>query len=227
MGPRKAGRGRGGGANRRRPAGNGGSTRQRILEAAARTFAERGFRDATVRDICSRAGANVAAVNYHFGSKARLEEETLRWVYAGAAEEPWMRPPAGPASPERRLRETIRGFGARFFGPVPAWRPRLLQRAMLEAPAALESTVRSVYAPRFEALKAAVRPLLPGASGRRITLTTMSIVGQLLYYRTAGPIALRFLGERSFGPGLREAVLDHVTEFTLRSLGRRNGRRRA
>ncbi len=203
-----------------------GGTRKRILAAAARTFAERGFRDATVREICARAGANVAAVNYHFGSKARLAEETLRWVYADAAEEPWMRLPVRPASPERRLREAIRGFGARFFGPIPEWRPRLLQRAMLEAPAALESTVRSVYAPRFLALREALRPLLPGASERALTFTTMSIVGQLLYYRAAGPIALRFLGERSFGPALREAVLDHVTEFTLRALGPRNGKRR-
>src|SRR5215510_6646577 len=47
-------------------------TRARVLDAAARLFAERGFARVTVRDICRRARANVAAVNYHFGDKDGL-----------------------------------------------------------------------------------------------------------------------------------------------------------
>ena len=39
---------------------------------AARLFADRGFAPVTVRDICRRARANVAAVNYHFGGKHGL-----------------------------------------------------------------------------------------------------------------------------------------------------------
>ena len=39
---------------------------------AARLFAERGFARVTVRDICRKARANVAAVNYHFGGKHGL-----------------------------------------------------------------------------------------------------------------------------------------------------------
>jgi len=46
--------------------------RARILEAACSVFATRGFREATVAEICSRAGANVAAVNYHFRDKNSL-----------------------------------------------------------------------------------------------------------------------------------------------------------
>ena len=45
------------------------------MEAAAREFAEKGYDDATVRDVCRRAKANVAAVNYHFGGKAALHVE--------------------------------------------------------------------------------------------------------------------------------------------------------
>src|SRR3954451_22724831 len=42
-------------------------TRQRLLEVAGEVFAEQGFKNATVREICKRAEANVAAINYHFG----------------------------------------------------------------------------------------------------------------------------------------------------------------
>ena len=47
-------------------------TRERLVEVSARLFAERGFSKVTVREICQRAHANVAAVNYHFGGKDGL-----------------------------------------------------------------------------------------------------------------------------------------------------------
>ena len=53
-------------------------TRQRLLDAASRLFAERGFKDVTVRDICRAARANVAAVNYHFGDKRGLYVQLLQ-----------------------------------------------------------------------------------------------------------------------------------------------------
>ncbi|MBT7298053.1 MAG: CerR family C-terminal domain-containing protein [Victivallales bacterium] len=50
----------------------GCSTPERILTAAYELFAERGFDGATTQEICSRANANIAAVNYHYGSKENL-----------------------------------------------------------------------------------------------------------------------------------------------------------
>ncbi|NVN88687.1 MAG: TetR/AcrR family transcriptional regulator [Rhodopseudomonas sp.] len=51
------------------------STRTAILNAAERLYAERGFGDVTLRDIVAEAGVNLAAVNYHFGSKDELIAE--------------------------------------------------------------------------------------------------------------------------------------------------------
>src|SRR2546422_11553250 len=53
-------------------------TRERLLKAAARLFADRGSRKVTVREICRAAHANVAAVNYHFGDKLGLYREVLQ-----------------------------------------------------------------------------------------------------------------------------------------------------
>jgi AcrR family transcriptional regulator len=50
-------------------------TRASILDAAERLYADRGFSDVTLRDIVAAAGVNLAAVNYHFGSKDELIAE--------------------------------------------------------------------------------------------------------------------------------------------------------
>ena len=53
-------------------------TRERILKAAQRLFAERGYQDTTVRAVVVRARVNQAAINYHFGGKDGLYREVLR-----------------------------------------------------------------------------------------------------------------------------------------------------
>ena len=50
-------------------------TRTSILAAAERLYADRGFGDVTLRDIVAEANVNLAAVNYHFGSKDELIAE--------------------------------------------------------------------------------------------------------------------------------------------------------
>ncbi|GAB3033397.1 MULTISPECIES: TetR/AcrR family transcriptional regulator [Oleiagrimonas] len=54
------------------------STKQRILEAAETLFARHGFAGASLRQVTSAANVNLAAVNYHFGSKDKLIEEVFR-----------------------------------------------------------------------------------------------------------------------------------------------------
>lgn len=56
------------------------STRDRILAAAERLFSHQGLERATIRGIAAEAGVNIAAVNYHFGSKEALERETFRML---------------------------------------------------------------------------------------------------------------------------------------------------
>ena len=59
---------------RSRPAqrDRGAETRQRLIEAGLDIFGRLGFEGATTRQIVDQAGANLAAINYHFGSKEAL-----------------------------------------------------------------------------------------------------------------------------------------------------------
>lgn len=61
-----------------RPQANGPDTKQRLLDAAERLFAERGFEGTSMRAVTQAAGVAVSAANYHFGSKLSLLGETLR-----------------------------------------------------------------------------------------------------------------------------------------------------
>jgi len=59
---------------------NGLSTKERIIRVTMDMIAEEGLQNITIRKIAARAGVNVAAVNYHFGSKDVLINEALRNV---------------------------------------------------------------------------------------------------------------------------------------------------
>src|SRR5687768_6942688 len=61
---------------------DGAQTRQTLLEVAGRVFAERGYMNATSQEICELASANIAAVNYHFGSKDGLYAAVLEEAHA-------------------------------------------------------------------------------------------------------------------------------------------------
>ena len=63
------------------------TTKKRLLQAAAEIFAAKGFRDATVAEICEAAGANIAAVNYHFGDKSKLYSEVWHYLFTCANEQ--------------------------------------------------------------------------------------------------------------------------------------------
>lgn len=60
------------------PVNSSVSTKERILGAAELLFAQRGFEAASLRQLTTNAGVNLAAVNYHFGSKEKLVEEVFR-----------------------------------------------------------------------------------------------------------------------------------------------------
>src|SRR5262245_49283742 len=114
------------------PADQQEDTRERLIETAGAVFAEQGFRAATVREICARAGANVAAINYHFGDKQGLYVETVQAAHCGTPEliDPHWEPGTSPA---RKLELYIQRLLQQYFDPRrPAWHSQLMLREMAE-----------------------------------------------------------------------------------------------
>ncbi|WP_327232991.1 TetR family transcriptional regulator [Streptomyces sp. NBC_01317] len=96
-------------------------TRTQILDAAEHLFAERGFRGTSVRAITDLAGANLAAVAYHFGSKAELLAEVVRRVIGpiNAAQTAGLdRLLAGPRAPT--VAALVEAFAGPLFDGMPA-----------------------------------------------------------------------------------------------------------
>ncbi len=69
------------------PADPASDTRARILQAAEALFAEHGFDAVSMRDLTAKAGVNLAAVNYHFGSKQALLAEVFALRASALVEE--------------------------------------------------------------------------------------------------------------------------------------------
>src|ERR1700733_3148246 len=113
-------------------AGPEAPTRMGLLEAAGEEFAANGFESARIRSICQRAGANVAAVNYHFGDKSELYVQAVLHAHrcGGDTED---EDGATQRSPEDQLRCFIYHFLTRILAvhAPDDWRQQLMLREML------------------------------------------------------------------------------------------------
>lgn len=204
-------------------------TRGRLLEAAGEVIAERGFQAATVREICRRAGANVAAVNYHFGDKMSLHAAALRHAHGCAvARFPHDGGVSAGDPPEARLRAFVRAFLFRILEKGrPNWHGKLMAREMAEPTRALDALVRDSVRPQLAALSGIVRELLPaGASDEAVRLSAFSIVGQCLHYHHSREVLARLGAAPATDADSIERLAAHVSAFSLAGIAGASGSRR-
>ena len=202
----------------RPPKTNPGSagTRQRLIDAAAVLFAERGFDNVTVREICKASNANVAAINYHFGDKAGLYRAVVNFAIQLMQETNEQSQRAGDGrSPEDQIRGFVRVFVQRVTGQGPtAWIHKLMAREMEKPTEALDQVMLQVVKPRLEYLCAVVSAImgLP-PTDPRVHRCVGSLQSQCLLAARPIPSAL----EKMFGPNVHglDAWIDHIAEFSI------------
>ncbi len=192
-------------------------TRQHLLEAATFVFAEKGFREATIREICQRAGANVAAVNYHFRDKEGLYEAVLTTCRNDHRNPENHLAMDSTVPPAVRLEAYVRWMFRRVLAldrEFPLG--QILNREMIEPTPALSRIVEVHIRPEARWLASLMRDLLGRSFSREeLSRATMSVVGQILFYKHCSSV-IHFLDE-TLMPRRDdfEAHVRHVTEFTL------------
>jgi len=198
-----------------------GETRQRLLEAAGEVFAERGFHNATIREICEHAKANVAAINYHFGDKESLYAEVIsEWARLTTQKYPPTLGLGDNPTVEERLHAFVRSFLHRITDTGrPAWHGKLIACEMADPTAALDQLIDENFRPLNELLESIIRSILGArATNDQVRLCAASVIGQCLYYHFARPAIERLHPEQRFEPEDIEQLADHITRFSLAAL---------
>jgi TetR/AcrR family transcriptional regulator, regulator of cefoperazone and chloramphenicol sensitivity len=203
------------------------ATPDRLLAAAVELFARKGFHGTSIRDIAERAGANVAAGHYHYGSKEGLYLEVLRAQFAEVRGELDRRGISRPAPALRRAsrREVVALLEARIttmlellLGPPPSAHGQLMLREMCDPTAAMPIIVEEFIEPQTREMEQLVARLMPGVGHDTVTQIVFSILGQVLFYRFTMPVALRLRNETKYPRGFARKTARHIAAFTMHAL---------
>jgi AcrR family transcriptional regulator len=203
--------------------GKGEQTRRLLIDAATSLFAEHGFHGTPIRDIARRAGANVAAVNYHFGSKENLYRAVFRQLAArfDGTELQAVRDAVENSAGKPEIEEVVEAY-ARAWGR-PAAQPdarraeMLVARELAEPVVGAKFLVEEFLEPLHRVLGDALRAASPRASPRVLRVGVHFLLAQL------GHLNRVQLHLSEFGPE-RVPLLDwdeaitHIVRFTSAGL---------
>jgi AcrR family transcriptional regulator len=189
-------------------------TRERIMKAAERLFAERGYDGTSIRAIVARARVNQAAINYHFDGKDGLYREVLRAAFRGLTEDQlahagearaMSREAALAAFIRRQLRPLlardeasrhIRIFNWESVRPTPVFRKLLSEET----------------APFMAMATDLVRRFLPEADHRTLVVGAIWLLGQCsIFVRNREQLA---------GPPVELSVDEAALEWLARTISR-------
>jgi TetR/AcrR family transcriptional regulator, regulator of cefoperazone and chloramphenicol sensitivity len=196
-------------------------TKEKLLAAASRVFAEKGFDKATVRDICQAAGvSNLAAVNYYFGDKERLYVEAVKRAHrTRIAEVPL--PVWGPdTKPEDKFRGLVLTMANRIIAESSQpWHEQLMMREFMQPTAAVAELVQEFFRPHFNILLSVIGELVPQDTPEEERhRLAFSVIGQCLHYRVARPIVKLLVGPEEAATLTPEHLAQHVAEFSLAAM---------
>ena len=192
-------------------------TRSRLLNAAARLFAERGLAKVTVRDICKKARANVAAVNYHFGGKDGLYRAVMRMaieIMQATTEEAQTAGRGLPA--EEQIRAYVSVFVTRILGKGhETWIHQLMLRELSDPTPALDMVAEDVLKPRTTYLCGMISELAgcPPDSPlvTRCALSLQSQFNSILWSHAV----TRMMHVAEMPTPTLDEIAEHITQFSL------------
>jgi AcrR family transcriptional regulator len=203
---------------------DGKETRLRLLNAAGEVFAQKGYRDAKVADICKRAGANVAAVNYYFGDKKSLYREV--WQHALENSEVAVFFESAAGSSQDRLRDYIRALIRNFTATGNVGRfSRLYLMEIVNPTGLIQGAWHETIEPRRRKLHDILGDIIgPGADELTIRFCELSIVNQCRMFVTVKHSDVEYMIGQPINPELINRLANHIADFSLagiRAVGKR------
>jgi AcrR family transcriptional regulator len=203
--------------------------RTRLLEAALQLFSAKGLDATSVRELASVAATNVAAVNYHFGSKEALHTEVLRYGFRKLTEiQPQLDALLETARAEwtrtasiTAVEEGLTAFIHLFMITTSSPDERCLlifDREKLAPSAAVQQIIREFFEPVGRVLSGFIALLLPGRDHQAIMLSTYSVISQCVHLRNARPAIRHFTNREALDPEFVALMAAHISTFTLAAL---------
>jgi AcrR family transcriptional regulator len=195
-------------------------TRTKLLDAAGQVFAESGFQAATVREICARAGVNIALINYHFGDKLELYTEVLRHSVGASGNGIINNAIGSKAPPEEAFRELIHAMLLRVCrGDRPGWHFRLMMHEFAQPTPAMASVIDETMRPVYDRFRELIGFMLDLPSGDdRVRLSTHSVIAQVVHYAHAQHVISRVWPELEMNSGRIDQIATHIADFSLAGL---------
>ena len=192
-------------------------TRERLIDAAGEMFAELGFHHTTVRQICERAGANIAAVNYHFRDKTGLYTEVVRQSMHAAHLDAVRAAFDQDAPAEVIMRAVIKTRLESLRGlDLGDWHFRIFAHELAKPTPAIDVVVNEAIRPLYLRMCKLIASLLGLPPDHQKTrLCAQSIIGQILFYAFARPVISRLSPDMKMTAAQIDLIADHITEFSL------------
>ena len=199
-------------------------TRERIMKAAERLFAERGYDGTSIRAIVARAHVNQAAINYHFEGKDGLYREVLRTAFRGLTEDQLVH--AGEASTMSR-EEALAAFIRRQLRPLLARdeasrHMRIFNWETVRPTPVFRRLISEEAAPFMSVATDLVRRFMPEADHRTLVVAAIWLLGQCSIFvrnreQLAGPPIELALEESAVG-----WLAQTISRWTIDGLGGTN-----
>lgn len=207
-------------AGRAAPARQDGlETRRALLEAAGEAFAQHGYAKATSKEICERAKANIAAVNYHFGSKDGLYAAVLQEAHARIVSIESM---AATASSKVDAKLKLRMFLSRIVRQVAnggrtGWELRVLSREILSPSPMMSGLIEKQIAPKAGFLRGILAEVMKLPHDHpAVSRSLINIMGPILMLLVTDRTI-----QRKVAPQLNldaDAMTEHLVAYALGGL---------
>lgn len=160
-------------------------TREDLLAAAKQCLAERGYARTTVRDIVAASGSNLAAINYHFGTRDKLLNQAMMESSAAAVQQILESlPDRAAADPAARLREFLQRLITSFTENPALWSANVESLAQALHSPELRAEIGSAQASARTGLADLFGPAEPDS---RLGDVLQTMIGGLLVQHLVDP----------------------------------------